>query len=119
MSKSNPHDLKVGQQVWFIPGRFDSNKAMRPVKITKIGRDWGYISYAEYRFDLKTLKVDGNNYSGPEPIVIDIEAHRAEVERKRLWWALRNLTAASVPDHITAPDIQEILNKVKVPSAVL
>lgn len=78
----NPHNLQVGQTLYYVAN--DRRDAHRDggAEITKIGRQWATvcIAYCNARVDLETLEVDGGNYSSPGRCYLSREAW--ELERK-------------------------------------
>jgi hypothetical protein len=83
-----PEKLSVGQKLWFVPsGRRGDPKE---VTILKIGRKYADIGNGS-RVDVKTLHVDGRNYSSPGTCFLSRDAHETEVATAKAWDELKQL----------------------------
>ncbi len=83
----NPHNLQVGQTLYYVAN--DRRDAHRDggAEITKIGRQWATvcIAYCNARVDLETLEVDGGNYSSPGRCYLSREAWEEEKLLRAAW----------------------------------
>ena len=59
---SNPHNLQVGQKLYFPGSKFARE---RELTITWIGRIWATTERDRERLNLETLYIDGGAYSSP------------------------------------------------------
>ncbi len=90
--------FQVGQTVWvrlFHPRL----KTLHPYTITKIARKWVTLGDDTYRFDLKTMELDGKGYSSPGRVYLSEEQYDQEVALGAAWDTLRTRAR----DNMTAP----------------
>lgn len=83
----NPHNLTVGQKLWFVPER-NYHGAPREVTVEKIGRVWATVNNAP-RVSLNTLMVDGGGYDSPGRCHLSRDVWEAERKRQIAWSPLR------------------------------
>lgn len=74
------HDLKVGQQLWFVPRERRSSQP-KFVTVTKVGRDWAYVSGHRHnsRVSLVSLDIDGGEYASPGRCYLNREEYEQQV----------------------------------------
>jgi hypothetical protein len=82
-------DLKVGQELWFVPSQYSGYRYCKFVTIEKIGRKWVTIQYSNDQFDKSKLingkaPLDGGRYSSPGYVYLDQNLHDQEVEIRLL-----------------------------------
>lgn len=99
---SNPHNLKVGQKLWFVGARGFRNEY--EVEIINVGRVYASISRAG-RIFLDTLLVDGGGYSSPGRCYLSRDAWDAEKSRDLAW---ANIRSAISQQHSTPKDFDPI-----------
>lgn len=106
--------MQVGQKLWWVPSaRYGMSE--QEVTVEKIGRKWATLAGGRYRIDIKTLRADGGDYCCPGNCYIDKDAFLAEREIKRLWDKLKTFLGFQPPVGITALDIQQAMQLLKVP----
>jgi hypothetical protein len=74
------------------------------VTVHKVGRKWAEIDSGR-RVDLKTLAVDGGEYSSPADCYLSREEYEAEVRRNELFHRLVRRIGHLVNNGVTADDI--------------
>lgn len=81
---SNPHNLKAGQKLWYVPndGRFES---AREYTVKQVGRLFAELSDSRRRIRLDNLEVYVPNYSSPGRCYLNQEEYVAEVALGRTW----------------------------------
>lgn len=101
--------IKVGQKLWMVP-RERYLGAPRFVTVTKVGRTWAHIDCHSYRVGLKSMKIDGGEYTSPGRCYLTKEEHDRELERERVWRELRKLVAEhhTPPEWMTTNDMVEL-----------
>jgi len=118
------HPLKAGQTLWYDQGeRYE----LVEVKVRRVGRKYVYAQashwWREVAFDLDDLCVadherrhHGRLFLAPE----DREAHRSAEREKRArhaaWYQFKNSLPWTVPDHLTAADIERIQREITTPT---
>jgi hypothetical protein len=81
-------DLKVGQTLWYVPNNYGRHPQQgRTVTVEKVGRKWAYIDHNE-RVDIKTMWVDGGQYSSPGKCYPSKEAYDNMVACQTEWSGL-------------------------------
>lgn len=78
----NPHNLQVGQVVWFEPN--DKRSRGHEMTVEHIGRLWA-ATKDRYRIELTTLEVDGGPYSSPGRVWLSRDECEAETALDARW----------------------------------
>lgn len=111
------HDLKVGQQLWFVPRGARGKESAKFVTVTKLGRDWAYVSghYSASRISLTTLEMDGGrNYSTQGRCYLKREEYENKAAAESALLQIRNgLGAFGRPD-IHLSDILQAAKLLKI-----
>lgn len=87
-NSGNPHNLEIGQILFIVPTR--NHGKPYTATITKIGRKWAtIIQYGRpQKVDMKSLWLDGGEYSSPGAAYLSEQEYRDEEERKKYWLSL-------------------------------
>lgn len=113
-TSKNPNGLYVGQELLLIINNVRKDRSELKVKITKVGIKWAAISgyFPDSRIDIRTLQVDGGNYSSPGQCYVDEQSYRKEQSIKNKWWKCREYFSpySVIPTHITESDLDSILS---------
>ena len=109
-------DLKVGQELWFVPSQYSGYGKCKFVTIEKIGRKWVTIQYSNDQFDKSKLingkaPLDGGRYSSPGYVYLDQNLHDQEVEFRLLKWKLIALLQDSILSFEQMSAIEKILEE--------
>ena len=88
-TKSNPHNLQVGQKLWFVERGRRYARRDGEVTVSKDGSRWAEIEKGRERIDLQTLCVDGGRYSSPGTCYLTREEHEREVALRAEWSVFR------------------------------
>lgn len=106
MSKNNPHNLQIGQRLWYVPGaRWKGDPTF--VTVTKVGKKWATALHQgrELRLDLLRLRDDcattGQAHVSREEYESTMRIQRAW---GRLTHSIRN-TYGPAPQGVTEQDI--------------
>lgn len=114
---ANPHNIVVGQELWFVPTRYGNEKIERTLTVTKVGRVWAEVTggYVGWRFDLETLQIDGKDYTSPGTVYLDRAVWDLKKKRSQLWSAIRNHVSNNntVPSHVTVENLEEFLRLIE------
>ena len=103
MSKSNPHAIKAGQTLWFVPDQW-SRAPAESVTIATVARAWATLTDGR-RMSLAGLNLEFGRCH------LSREAYGAGMALDRAW---RAVTLPLIrPPHITAEDIAAIRAIVK------
>lgn len=104
----NPHNLAVGQKLWFHSRVSVRYRSSHEVTISKIGSRWATID--NDRISLETLEMDGGGYSSPGQCWISKEACDLAQETSAAWDRLRQSIdrTYSHPTSVTLEDIQQV-----------
>jgi|GEM_PF-2459142 len=108
---SNPHNLVVGQVLYYAPYDQRGGSKPRDVVVLSIGRKWAYISDGhDARIDLKTLVRDSGEYSPRGQIYLSQAVYEAEVKMNADWRSFRQQIDVlySPPAGISHEDIAQI-----------
>lgn len=108
MNQTATRRFEVGQQVFVSwSGRRGNNSHCT---ISKVGTKWATLDlYGDrYRFDIKTLSIDGDGYSSPGTIYMSEGDYIQEMTLNNLWWQFRGIVADrnNTPKEITADAIR-------------
>ena len=107
--------FKVGQEVFiaFYDSREKRNNAI--VTIVAIGNKWITIS-DNYRFDYKTMQVDGGQYSAPAEIYMSKEMYDDKQTLLNLFSRLQAETRyhSSLKAGVTIQDMEKVLELLKI-----
>lgn len=108
---SNPHNLKPGQQLWFV--YYDRRRGdPRYVEVKKVGRLWADVSgvSGDTRISLGSLEVDGRGYSSYGRCYLSRDEWAFEVALAREWGILRLRigTLSAPPAGMTVERIAQI-----------
>lgn len=108
---ANPHNIKVGQELWFVPTRYGSKKREHALTVTKVGRVWAEVTggHVGWRFDLETLQIDGKDYTSPGTVYLNKEVWFAENGRQSLRTRIRHIAEGGIRNHITTEQLKAIL----------
>lgn len=115
----NPHGIKVGQTLWFVP-RASYLGRPRDIVVTQVGRVWIYATThegaREYRFSLEHLHGDSGR------LVVDRDAYEKANATNKAWQQLvrdlRDISGYSgsiAPDGITLEKIEDIRMMIGLP----
>ena len=101
--------LTVGQELFYVSKNTGRKKI---VAVKKIGRKWAYVSgLYRGRVDIKTLAVDGGNYSSPGQCYLSEKAYRDELELDKAWRELvYHFNWIKRPERISISSIKVIRN---------
>lgn len=110
---NNPHNLKVGQKLWWVPSRGDGEN--RPVTISAIGSKWATISGVR-TFTQKPLRIDMRSLVAPVvqylpcgKCFLNLEAHEEDRLLERTWHDFyRRLGQFRPPAGVTVDQIREL-----------
>ena len=110
---ANPHNLKVGQTVVFVPGPYGNHKEERHFAVATIGRKYFTVTpnFNNWRIDLETLWVDGQGYSSPGEIKTSVEAWEAEKQMRLTWKRIRERVGGPIPPHLTQDNLDQLLKQ--------
>ena len=84
----------------------------RTAKITKVGRKWITLEDADRyptRFDAKTHRIDGGQYSSPGRVYASKEEYRETTEKQDLWRNFCSRLPLTAPEHISIFNIENII----------
>lgn len=86
---SNPHNIQIGQQLWYAPANVKAEA--KPVTVGYIGRKWFGLERGDMLFNLETLarKPESAGYTSNGRIWLDKEEWHLECRREQLWQQLR------------------------------
>ena len=113
---ANPHNIQVGQELWFVPSRYGNERSEFGVKVEKVGRIWAeVIRYGRVlRIHLEDLHVDGGNYSSPGRVYLDRAVWDLENKQGELWSAIRkHIYDNQAPTHVTVEKLEEFLRLIR------
>lgn len=79
----NPHNLKVGQELYMVPSRRMGDPRM--VTIAKIGRIWATLEGHTGRICMERLFLDGGQYSSRASCYLSKDDYLQRKERERVW----------------------------------
>lgn len=125
MNKNNPHDLKVGQRLWFVRGVNRSRYGVNDyfVEITKIGRKWATVAKVNdddtlfsktNRICLQSLWMDGGDYISHGKCYVSKADYQAKEHLCKCWDALGIYQRYSKPDGLTLSTIEIIAKEIGV-----
>lgn len=101
---SNPHNLQVGQKLWFVPRETRWTKPTE-VEILSVGRKWATTDAyrSGMRVSLESLDADGGDYNSPGRCYLSREAYEVHQRRGATWLAIRRAVGDCyfVPDATT------------------
>ncbi len=102
----NPHNIVVGQKLYYVPNRHNSSGAAREVTVEKVGKKWIAIDFG-HRIEIGTLIADGGKYSSPGCCFLSKKHYDEIVMLNVMWGDTRKLFdhRYSRPDHITEKDM--------------
>lgn len=87
---SNPHNIEVGQKLFFVRGinrsKYGNNNDYW-VTVEKIGRKWAKLS-DHCQVNLENLVVDGGRYSSPGRCYLSDTEYFKEREKSELWGSI-------------------------------
>jgi hypothetical protein len=126
MSSHNPHNLAVGQELWFEPRSSGlRNGEGSVVTIATVGRTWATLSKRhdggarQMRIDLKSLVADGAGWNSPGTCHMNRAEHLREKYRLRLWQdlnaGLRNIPSYSTPATVSTGELLEVMRLLNLP----
>lgn len=101
--------MKVGDKLWYraYDARSDAARLGREVTVNWIGRKWAAIDHGE-RVDIKSMAVDGGQYSSPGRCYLSEAHYIAETARACTWHRLAQAVyRGRVPDHVTEAAINK------------
>lgn len=104
---ANPHNLKIGQRLWYVPS--NRKKEQAEVVIEKLGHKWFTLVSKHYvRYDVETLGSD-THYGAKDCLHLSREAYEAGIGLSKALddfkAAVRRLRDA---DGITLEQINEV-----------
>lgn len=105
----NPHNLQVGQEVYYVPGGSYRGKP-RYLTITKIGHKYAIVQreWMTIQFDLQTLQEKTDVGCGGR-LYLSEEAYLEEKEADSLWDKVRREVCYVRPLHLSSADIKRLL----------
>ena len=106
--KSN---FEIGQTVWVRLNHPRLKMSPSPHTITRMGRKWATVGNDLYRFDIKTLELDGQGYSSPGRVYLSEEHYAQETALTSAWDTLRTRARDTLeaPAGVTAEHILQAL----------
>ena len=81
----------------------------REMTVESVGRKWVTLDDERYRFARGSRQLDGKGYSSPGTVYDSRQQYDAELERRKLWLRLRELTQRSAPDHLDNTQLEQAL----------
>ncbi len=108
-SKNNPHNIVVGQKLYYVPNRHNSSGAPRNVVVERVGKKWITCNDCA-RLDIDTLCGDGGKYSSPGSCYLTKNHYDELVMLGSMWSDVQQLfkSTYSRPYHITKQDMIDI-----------
>lgn len=107
----NPHNLVVGQGIYYVPHRHNGSGNARHLIITKIGNKWATCGENRgYMVSLASLEVDGEGFTSPGRCYLTKKIYDDTCRLNKMWEDTLKLFAHrySRPAHITEQDIIDI-----------
>ncbi len=95
-NSSNPYNLYVGQELIVAPARHSHKKQSYKITVESIGRKFANCEYST-RVYLKTLEIDGGQYSSPGKCFISEIEYANELEREHIWKQIQKATSDFSP----------------------
>ena len=111
---SNPHNIKPGQELWFVPARYCNDRKEYAVTVAKVGRAWATVSNGpNCRFDLETLEFDTGGYNSPGCVYLSQEQWLLEKKRQLIWLNIGHATSRRLPDHVSVEQLEKFLGYIQ------
>ena len=111
-------EFTVGQKLWCVMSdRRGGSFPGREVTITKVGRKWLTIDYADYRVDMGHMFVDGHGYASPGRCYLSKEEYEKIPALQAAWKEFRarlTLMYGTIPEGVTVEDIREAMKLLKL-----
>lgn len=110
---SNPHNLQVGQKLYFVHADPRRGTEGEEMTVTKIGRKWADTAhargYAWHKINMETLSADGGQYSPPGRAYLSKTDHEEETRLQDAWRVFQGLVPYQVPAGMTLDRIKELI----------
>jgi hypothetical protein len=109
---TNPHNIKVGQKLWFVPWR--EHRKRGDVEIVRVGRKYGALNTAgsasighNDRLNLESLRVEVDGYGTVGQCYLDREEYERREAAYKAWSALKAAIGYRCPEGVTVEDIAQ------------
>ncbi len=111
-SKNNPHNLVVGQKLWYVSTRNVSSMPSHELEVMSIGRKWAICGegWQKKKINIFDLSADGGYFTSPGVCYLSKKHHEKQGSLNRMWDDTRKLFdhRYSRPEHITEQDMIDI-----------
>lgn len=108
----NPHNLKVGQNLFMVKSRDYGSVNERLVVISKVGTKWAQLECGE-RVNLVGLFIDGGEYSSPGKCYL-CEQEYIDIKEKEICWLKIYRSITHVTPNCTLGELKEVARLLRV-----